>query len=213
MVATLADGPPPAPYASRDWADPSADAFRVAAAAVRGAARRREHAAQAVGAGRVAGARRDGSPQRGIEPVWSAGRGEEAIVRDCDPDGRYRSYAGVLDLPQLWRLLRERRAAGRARHRRRASGARRLGAHGGAVRAGLGGDQRRGRILARRAVSRGDRRSVSLPRPAAYCSSARSHGCAAAVADIAECPQPRCMEAIDLALCCAAIVELGVAAA
>jgi hypothetical protein len=30
---------------------------------------------------------------------------------------------------------------------------------------------------------------------------------------IAECPQPRCMEAIDLAQACAAIVDLGVTAA
>ena len=42
---------------------------------------------------------------RGFEPVWSAGRGEEAIVRACDPGARHRSYAGGLDLPQLWRLV------------------------------------------------------------------------------------------------------------
>ena len=42
---------------------------------------------------------------RGIEAVWSSGRGEEAIVRECDPTARWRSYAGVLSLPQVWRLL------------------------------------------------------------------------------------------------------------
>ena len=42
---------------------------------------------------------------RGIAPVWSAGRGEEAIIRACDSEGRYGSYAGNLDLPRLWHLL------------------------------------------------------------------------------------------------------------
>jgi ADP-heptose:LPS heptosyltransferase len=38
--------------------------------------------------------------------VWSAGRGEDAIVRDCAGDTRYRSYdAGALSLPQLWHLV------------------------------------------------------------------------------------------------------------
>ena len=41
---------------------------------------------------------------RGLEPVWSAGRGEDAIVRECAGDTRYRSYAAALSLPQLWRL-------------------------------------------------------------------------------------------------------------
>jgi ADP-heptose:LPS heptosyltransferase len=42
---------------------------------------------------------------RGLEVVWSGGRGEEPLVRAVDPDGRRRSYAGRLDLPQLWALL------------------------------------------------------------------------------------------------------------
>ena len=37
--------------------------------------------------------------------VWSGGGGEEAIVERIDPERRYRSYAGRLDLAQLWRLL------------------------------------------------------------------------------------------------------------
>jgi ADP-heptose:LPS heptosyltransferase len=42
---------------------------------------------------------------RGIEVVWSAGRGEEQLVAEVDPDGRRRSYAGTLDLPQMWSLI------------------------------------------------------------------------------------------------------------
>jgi ADP-heptose:LPS heptosyltransferase len=41
----------------------------------------------------------------GLEVVWSAGRGEEALVEAVDPQGTHRSYAGKLDLPQLWHLL------------------------------------------------------------------------------------------------------------
>ena len=42
---------------------------------------------------------------RGIEPVWSSGRGEEALVQAADPDGRWRSLAGALDLAQMRALL------------------------------------------------------------------------------------------------------------
>jgi ADP-heptose:LPS heptosyltransferase len=37
--------------------------------------------------------------------VWSAGPGEEPIVRSIDPGERFRSFAGRLDLPQLWHLV------------------------------------------------------------------------------------------------------------
>jgi ADP-heptose:LPS heptosyltransferase len=43
---------------------------------------------------------------RGAEVVWSAGRGEEALVAAADPKGERRSYAGALDLAQMWHLLR-----------------------------------------------------------------------------------------------------------
>lgn len=42
---------------------------------------------------------------RGLEVVWSAGRGEEPLVAEADPGGRRRSYAGSLDLPQMWSLI------------------------------------------------------------------------------------------------------------
>lgn len=42
---------------------------------------------------------------RGLQVVWSAGRGEEPLVAQVDPEGRRRSYAGALDLAQIWHLL------------------------------------------------------------------------------------------------------------
>jgi ADP-heptose:LPS heptosyltransferase len=43
---------------------------------------------------------------RGLEVVWNAGRGEEPLVAQADPSGARRSYAGTLDLPQVWDLVR-----------------------------------------------------------------------------------------------------------
>ena len=42
---------------------------------------------------------------RGLEVTWSGGPGEEALVFAADPEGKRRSYAGRLDLAQLWQLL------------------------------------------------------------------------------------------------------------
>lgn len=44
--------------------------------------------------------------QRGFQPVWSGGPGEESLVAQIDTHGKYPSLAGKLDLPQLWHLLR-----------------------------------------------------------------------------------------------------------
>ena len=84
--------------------------------------------------------------------VWSAGRGEEAIV------ARVRSRRGAivatraqLDLAQLWHLLAGRGAARGARHRHRPSRTRHVHADRDAVRPGLRGDLRARAILARRA--------------------------------------------------------------
>jgi len=41
----------------------------------------------------------------GYTVVWSAGRGEEALISAVDPEQRHLSYAGKLDLPQLWKLI------------------------------------------------------------------------------------------------------------
>ena len=42
---------------------------------------------------------------RGLQPVWSAGPGETALVDMIDPERRFASLAGQLDLAQIWRLL------------------------------------------------------------------------------------------------------------
>lgn len=105
MVATLIDGPPPAPYLPAAWPAPPADKAPGWPTA--------RYAVLHVGASTPL---KRWSPQRwtalasrfathGIEPVWSAGRGEEEIVRICDSEGTHRSLAGVLSLPQIWHLL------------------------------------------------------------------------------------------------------------
>ncbi len=43
--------------------------------------------------------------ERGIQPVWTAGPGEDKLVHEIDPESSYRSYAGQLSLAQLWQLL------------------------------------------------------------------------------------------------------------
>ena len=87
MVARLVDGPPAA-------------AVRAARLAGAGRAGRSScprgpyavlhvgasHAAQALAAGALARRSPTRLAARGIEPVWSAGRGEEALVAACDPE-------------------------------------------------------------------------------------------------------------------------------
>lgn len=47
----------------------------------------------------------DALSRTGLEVVFCAGSGEQHRVDAIDPERRYRSYAGALDLLQLWRLL------------------------------------------------------------------------------------------------------------
>lgn len=104
IVTTLLDGPPPLRYARSVWPDPPADPFDLPAPG---------YAVLHVGASTPL---KQWDParwralatwlgERGIEPVWSAGRGEEATVRACISGASQRSYAGALKLTQLWRLL------------------------------------------------------------------------------------------------------------
>jgi len=44
--------------------------------------------------------------RRGLTVVWSAGPGEDTQVSAIDPGGCHASYAGKLDLAQLWHLLK-----------------------------------------------------------------------------------------------------------
>lgn len=104
MVAELVDGPAPAPYSAADWPAPPAARFERPAG---------RYAVLHVGASTPLkqwppqrwGALAAELEARGLEVVWSAGRGEEGIVAQCDPEGSRRSYAGRLDLAQMWHLL------------------------------------------------------------------------------------------------------------
>ncbi|MGH8851270.1 MAG: glycosyltransferase family 9 protein [Casimicrobiaceae bacterium] len=211
MVATLVGGPPAAPYARRDWDDPPAAAFELPGA---------RYAVLHVGAStplkhwesdkwRALAA---WLSARRIEPVWSAACGEEAVVRDCDPDARYRSYAGALSLPQLWRLL----------------------ANAALLVAPDTGVAHLGRVVSVPTVALFGPGSALISGPGEFWRDAPFR---AVTVDpfpcrdqrllfkreiawvrrcgrtIAQCPRPRCMEAIDLASCCAAVVELGVVGA
>jgi ADP-heptose:LPS heptosyltransferase len=147
---------------------------------------------------------------RGIEPLWSAGRGEESLVRECDPGGRSRSYAGVLSLPQLWRLLA--RSAllvapdtGIA-HLGRVAGAPTVALFGPGSAAISGGGEF-WRDAPFRAVTIDpfpcrDQR-VLFKREIAW---VRRCG-----RTLAECAHPRCMDAIDVDRVTAAIRDLGIA--
>jgi ADP-heptose:LPS heptosyltransferase len=105
MVAGLIPGPSPAAYHPAAWpAPPVASAMSLPATPYAvlhvGAStplKRWDAACWATLAQRLAA--------RGIEPVWSAGPGETAIVEACDPVARYRAFAGTLALPQIWQLL------------------------------------------------------------------------------------------------------------
>jgi len=104
LVAQLIGGPAPAPYRTGEWRAPPADDFAAPAG---------RYAVLHVGASSPL---KQWSPQRwadvaewlasrGIAPVWSAGANEIAIVDAIDPGRRYASFAGRLDLAQLWHLL------------------------------------------------------------------------------------------------------------
>ena len=104
LVAQLVDGAAPAPYRTSEWTAPACADFarpsppyavlHVGASSPLkqwSAERWRELAAWL--------------EARGIGTVWSAAADERAIVDAIDPERRYASTAGCLDLAQLWRLL------------------------------------------------------------------------------------------------------------
>ena len=104
IFAGLAGGVEAEPYASGDWPPPPYQPFELP---------RRPYAVLHVGAstplkhwpywGELAGR----LAERGLALAWSGGTGDDKLVAAIDPDLRWPSYAGRLDLPQLWHLLRE----------------------------------------------------------------------------------------------------------
>jgi ADP-heptose:LPS heptosyltransferase len=98
MAATLVEGPPPGPYRVGDWPAPSCAPFERPKA---------PYAVLHVGAGSPLRLWPDENwlaaaaalEARGMAVVWSAGPGEAV------PDTKRTSYAGNLDLAQVWHLL------------------------------------------------------------------------------------------------------------
>lgn len=105
MVAGLVPGPAPTPYQASDWPDPACTDFERPTT---------PYCVLHVGASSPLRlwepekwrALADALATQGYSVVWSGGRGEENWVAAVDPQGRYPSYAGRLDLPQLWHLLK-----------------------------------------------------------------------------------------------------------
>jgi ADP-heptose:LPS heptosyltransferase len=105
MVAMLAEGDAPHPYRPADWPAPPCAPFQIP---------KGDYCVLHVGAGSPLRlwrperwrAAAEALAGRGLQVVWSAGRGEEGEIAAIDPDRRFASYAGALDLAQLWHLLK-----------------------------------------------------------------------------------------------------------
>jgi ADP-heptose:LPS heptosyltransferase len=105
MVAELVPGEPVSGYDPGDWPDPPHALFDVPPS---------PYCVLHVGASSPLklwepprwAALAEELAARGLGVVWSGGRGEQALVDRIDPDGRFPSHAGRLDLPQLWHLIR-----------------------------------------------------------------------------------------------------------
>jgi ADP-heptose:LPS heptosyltransferase len=105
LVAALADGPPPKPYNAADWPDPVHATFSLPAG---------RYAVLHVGASTPLkrwGPEKwrslaDNLSAKGFGIAWSAGAGEEAEVAMINAAGREQSFAGQLDLAQLWHLVK-----------------------------------------------------------------------------------------------------------
>lgn len=105
MVAMLAEGPAPRPYRPEDWPAPPCASFEGPDGT---------YAVLHVGAGSPLRlwnrekwlAVAEALAREGLRVVWSSGRGEESEVAGIDPGRRHLSYAGTLDLAQLWHLVK-----------------------------------------------------------------------------------------------------------
>ena len=206
MVAGLVDGPPPRPYARGDWLAPSARAFEApsqpyAVLHVGGSTPLKHWLPERWRA--LARALRE----RGLAIAWSAGSGEEGLVAAADPEGLHASYAGRLDLAQLWHLVRGARLlvspdTGVAHLGRVAfTSTITLFGPGSAVLAGQGDFWR---DTPWRAVGRDP-----FPcRDQQFLFGRRVEWVRRCGRTLAECPEPRCMHAIEVDEVLAAAVEL-----
>jgi ADP-heptose:LPS heptosyltransferase len=108
MVAGLIEGPAPATYQPDQWPAPDcapftrpADPYCVLHVGASSPLKLWEPGKWRQLAAQLSG--------RGLSVVWSAGPGEQRYVAAIDPEQRYPSYAGALDLAQLWHLLAQAR--------------------------------------------------------------------------------------------------------
>lgn len=104
MAAGLAGGEAPPAYAPRDWPAPNCAPFerpagRYAVLHVEASTplKHWEDAKWLALADRLR--------VRGILPVWSAGPASEEMLRRIDPDSRYPALGHKLDLAQIWHLV------------------------------------------------------------------------------------------------------------
>lgn len=104
IAECLVDGPAPQPYAPSEWPAPKSGEFALPAA---------PYCVLHVGASTPL---RHWEPEKwrelisrlqasSVNPVISAGPGEEQLVSQIDPERRLPAYPGTLSLPQVWRLL------------------------------------------------------------------------------------------------------------
>ncbi|MHB0984032.1 MAG: glycosyltransferase family 9 protein [Sulfuricella sp.] len=108
MVAGLIPGPAPAPYRPESWPDPNCTPFDLPS---------KPYCVLHVGASSPLKlwenekwcALAEFLESRGYQVVWSGGWGEEKLIEALDPERRHPSYAGRLDLTQLWHLLKNAR--------------------------------------------------------------------------------------------------------
>ena len=109
MVAGLVPGASPPAFEVTQWPDPSCDAFELPPT---------PYCVLHVGASSPL---KLWQPQkwqalaaqlsaRGLHVVWSGGRGEQTIVDQIDPERKFPSFAGRLDLAQMWQLIKNAQA-------------------------------------------------------------------------------------------------------
>lgn len=104
MVATLVPGEAPLPYSTSEWPTPSASAFKLP---------NQRYVILHLGASsklKLWPAEKWQAlikqiEERDLLPIWSAGKNEIGLVTEVDPQHKYPSYAGQLDLAQMWTLL------------------------------------------------------------------------------------------------------------
>lgn len=104
MAAGLVSGADPAPFRRGDWPAPSCAPFDLPRSPYAVLHLGASYALKLWPASRWK-ALAETLVARGLAVVWSAGPGESHLVGQCDPAGRFASYAERLDLAQEWHLL------------------------------------------------------------------------------------------------------------